>query len=123
MSNNSQRPSLFERLKTGLEEGIQFARGEQGLRTTVLPGPPPEFGARDVAQLRRRYHMSQREFAGILNVSAKTVQSWEQDIRRPSQAALRLLQLLRARPEVVCEVVGIPGPAASAHRVRARAEQ
>jgi putative transcriptional regulator len=116
MSNASQRPSLFERLKTGLEEGIQFARGERGLRTTVLPGPPPEFRARDVAQLRRRCRMSQREFARTLNVSAKTVQSWEQGTRRPSQAALRLLQLLRVRPEMVCEVVGMPGPATSARR-------
>lgn len=37
MSKNSKSESRFERLKTGLEEGIQFARGELDLRTTVIP--------------------------------------------------------------------------------------
>jgi predicted transcriptional regulator len=51
--------------------------------------------------------MSQGVFAKMLNVSAKTVQSWEQGERRPSQAALRLLQVIGAQPAIVCEIVGI----------------
>jgi putative transcriptional regulator len=51
--------------------------------------------------------MSQGVFARTLNVSVKTVQSWEQGERKPSQAALRLLQLLDANPEAVCEIVGL----------------
>ena len=31
--NSSMRPPLFQRLKNGLEEGIQFAKGVQKLRT------------------------------------------------------------------------------------------
>src|SRR5712692_7919406 len=72
-----------------------------------MPSPPPEFTAEQVVQLRRRFNFSQRVFARTLNVSTKTIQGWEQGSRRPSQAALRLLQLLDERPKLVCEVVGI----------------
>ena len=52
--------------------------------------------------------MSQAVFARVLNVSTKTVQSWEQGERKPSRAALRMLQLFREHPAFVYEVVGIP---------------
>ncbi len=94
-------PTLLDRLKKGLEEGIQCAKGELNLRTTEPPERPPALKAREVAVLRQQLNMSQGVFAHMLNVSPKTVQSWEQGERQPSQAALRLLQILRARPQVV----------------------
>jgi putative transcriptional regulator len=110
MSTPADDSSLFERLKTGLEEGIRFARGELTLRTTELPERPPELQAQDVLRLRQKLKMSQGVFARLLNVSAKTVQSWEQGDRKPSQAALRLLQIMEARPKLVCRIIGIrPG--------------
>jgi DNA-binding transcriptional regulator YiaG len=39
--------------------------------------------------------MSKAIFAGMLNLSTKTVQSWEEGVRKPSQAALRLIQVFR----------------------------
>ncbi len=114
---NSVPRTRFRRLKAALEEGIRHARGELKLRTTVLSSPPPKLRARDVIQLRQRFHMTQRMFACALNVSPKTVQSWEQGSRRPSQAALRLLQVLCLRPEVIIEVVGQPTSAPRQMRV------
>jgi len=107
MSKSAERPALVERLKTGLEEGVQFARDELTLRTTEVPALPPALRPQEVRRLRQQLNMSQGVFARMLNVSPKTVQSWEQGERKPSQAALRLLQILAARPEVVCQVVGI----------------
>lgn len=107
MADTSERPSLFERLKTGLEEGLQFAREELTLRTTEIPARPPTVPAAEVVRLRRRLRMSQGVFAQMLNVSSKTVQSWEQGERQPSQAALRLLQILGAKPRMVCQIVGL----------------
>ncbi|MCC6154411.1 MAG: hypothetical protein IT367_11665 [Candidatus Hydrogenedentes bacterium] len=49
--------------------------------------------------------MSQTVFAAPLNVSKKTVQSWEQGIRSPSDASLRLLQIIRKRPDVVETII------------------
>ena len=48
--------------------------------------------------------MSQAFFAHLLNVSTKTIQSWEQGQRRPSQAALRLIQVFRQNPSGLLEV-------------------
>jgi putative transcriptional regulator len=107
MSKSAERPALFERLRAGLEEGVQFARDELTLRTTVVPARPPDLRAREVLRLRQQLKMSQGVFARMLNVSSKTVQSWEQGERRPSRAALRLLQILGALPEEVCQVIGV----------------
>lgn len=107
MADVSERPSLFKRLKNGLEEGIRFAREDRTLRSTEVLDDPPALPAAQVVRLRRRLRMSQGVFAQMLNVSAKTVQSWEQGERQPSHAALRLLQILGAKPRVVCEIVGL----------------
>jgi putative transcriptional regulator len=92
---------FFERLKTAMEDSIAYSRGQLSLKTTVLPTPPPPVTARQVIRLRQRYNMSQGVFAAALNVSPRTVQSWERGSRRPSQGALRLLEIFDRQPEVV----------------------
>mgnify|MGYP000915575358 CR=1 FL=1 len=57
-----------------------------------------------VARLRRRLKMSQAVFAATLNVSPRTVQSWEQGRRAPGDAALRLLQLVDVDPGAVARL-------------------
>ncbi|HKW86643.1 MAG TPA: helix-turn-helix domain-containing protein [Nitrospiraceae bacterium] len=107
MSKIIKQRTLFVRLRSALEEGIQFARGQANLRVAVVPSSPAKFTAGDVFQLRQRFNLSQREFAQALNVSTKTLQSWEQGIRHPSHAALRLLQLLHQKPELVHSVLDL----------------
>lgn len=106
MSTKQRRP-LFERLSHGLEDGIAHARGELTLRTTTVPAEPPGFDGQTIAAMRRRAGMSQAIFAGLLNVSIKTLQSWEQGARRPSDASRRLLQLFTEYPEVLCRLAGV----------------
>jgi len=108
MKSPKGRESLFERLQSSLNEGIRHARGELTLRTTILPDRPPEIAASEVSALRVENEMSQAVFARLLNVSTKTVQSWEQGTRRPSQAALRLIQVFRENPAGVLAAVGMP---------------
>lgn len=108
MITKSKRKPLNERLKAGLTEAVQFAKGELSLRTVQVPDPPPEVAAEEVTSLRARTGMSQAVFARVLNVSTKTVQSWEQGERKPSHAALRMLQVFRANPALVIEIVGMP---------------
>jgi len=104
----SKRKPLAERLKAGLTEAVQSAKGELTLRTVQVPAPPPEIAGKEVTSLRTKSGMSQAVFARVLNVSTKTVQSWEQGERKPSHAALRMLQLFREHPTFVFEIVGIP---------------
>lgn len=107
MSTHPRKP-LFERLKQGLEEGIAHARGEINLRTVVLPEEPPEIDAETLVSLRNQSAMSQAVFARLLNVSPKTVQSWEQGVRAPSHASRRLIHIFSEHPEAVCRSVGLP---------------
>jgi len=92
----TERSRLFDRLKKGLEEGIAHERGERMLRVTevVVPDPPQLYSAEDVRRIRTHLNMSQAGFARLLQVSGKTVQSWEQGTRRPQQSSARLLQFI-----------------------------
>jgi len=58
----------------------------------------------DVLEARMRSGLSQRKFADVLGVSARTLQDWEQGRRNPSGAARSLLTIARRRPEVLREV-------------------
>ncbi len=80
---------------------------ELTLKTTEVPEEPPEIDAVNLTALREIAKMSQAVFARVLNVSPKTVQSWEQGVRAPSMASRRLIHVFSLRPEAVCEVVGV----------------
>jgi len=88
--------TFFEDLQTGLLEGIAHFRGEIELKVTTVtvPDPPPAYNARRVRDLRSGLGFSQTYFSRLLNVSPKTLQSWEQGTRVPSKASARLLQLI-----------------------------
>ena len=42
---------------------------------------------------RHRLNLTQAELAPLLGISLKTIKNWEQGIRKPSKAALMLLDL------------------------------
>lgn len=94
---------IFSELKQSLEEALEHAEGKRELRTTVIPPPPPKRTAKEIASLRDKLGFSQAVFAKGLNVSVKTVQSWEQGRKMPSGAALKLLNITEKSPEVVFE--------------------
>jgi putative transcriptional regulator len=92
----------FSELRLSLEQALQHARGERhDLRTTVLPAPPKPMKKQEIVKLRQQLNLSQAVFASVLNVSVKTVQAWEQGVRQPSDAALKLLTIAKKHPEVL----------------------
>ena len=99
--------SFYERLKTGLEEGIQFFRGERSLVVYELPQKPPAWNAKDIIRLRKKLEVPQTIFASLLNVSPRTVKNWEEGRNKPTKAALRLLQLIDQDPDIVCGSFGL----------------
>lgn len=101
MTPKQMNVSLFDQLRTALGDSVAFSKGELSLRTTEAPAPPPAASAKDVRKLRRSLRMSQAVFAATLNVSARTIQSWEQGLRRPSDASLRMIQIFRASPGII----------------------
>src|SRR5262249_13419334 len=81
------------------------------LKTTTLerPNRPSEVGASELSKPHLAGGKSQAVFARLLNVSTRTIQSWEQGQRKPSQAALRLIQIFRQDPAGLFGETGLNG--------------
>lgn len=106
MKKKASDMNVFEMVMAGLEDSIAYSKGKKkSLVTTRVPAPPPPMDATKVIRLRKRLNLSQRLFAATLNVSTKTVQGWEQGLRTPSNASLRLLQIAQLAPQTVWTVV------------------
>lgn len=92
----SEMSKLFKGLKKGLEEALAYSEGKITLKSELIeiPEPPAEYRPKDIKRIREQSHYSQGIFAKVLNVSVKTVQSWESGTRVPSHAALRLLEVV-----------------------------
>ena len=81
------------------EELIQAARemkANQRARVTQV---------NDVMMTRQKLGLSQAAFARMLGISPRTIQEWEQGRRSPQGAALSLLRIAQAKPDIVREVL------------------
>ena len=54
--------------------------------------------------IRAQMKLSQAAFAGLMGVSLRTVQDWEQGRREPSGPAKMLLRVVEQHPEVLKEL-------------------
>ncbi len=68
------------------------------LRTVELPARPKPLKPSEIQAMRAAMNASQVLFARLLNVSSNAVESWEQGIRQPRQATLKLLHIARKNP-------------------------
>ncbi|HQU93745.1 MAG TPA: helix-turn-helix domain-containing protein [Pyrinomonadaceae bacterium] len=101
---NETSNEFFDDLKAGLTAAIEHASGKRrDLRTTTLPRPPKELSAQEIAKLRSQLNVSQAVFARYLNISTKTVQSWEQGQGKPNGASLKLLSIAKKNPKILLE--------------------
>jgi putative transcriptional regulator len=98
--------TAFDKIQAGLQDAVDYQRGERVLtvRDVHLDQPAP-MRSKDIIALRSRLHVSQAVFARLLNVSPRTVQAWESNLRTPSDAALKLLQIANRHPEILLEDV------------------
>ncbi len=71
------------------------------LRSVEIPPRPKPMKPNDIRALRESLNASQALFARLLNVSANAVESWEQGVREPRQATLKLLHVARKNPDVL----------------------
>jgi len=93
---------IFDELRESLQDALAFERGRRtDLRVTEIPPPPRKLRPRDIRAIRRSLNASQVLFARFLNVSANTIRSWEQGIRRPQGADLKLLSIAKRNPQAL----------------------
>lgn len=75
--------------------------GKMDLRAVEMPPRPKPMKPAEIRALREDLNASQALFARLLNVSSNAVESWEQGLREPRQATLKLLHVARRNPEVL----------------------
>ncbi len=93
---------VFGDLKQSLREALAYEQGRKGgLRVSELPPPPKPLSPRQIRAIRQSFQVSQAVFARLINVSPNAVESWEQGVRHPREATLKLLSIAHKHPEVL----------------------
>lgn len=87
--------SAFSSIKQGLEEALEFSKGNAS--KAIIH----EFTAIDVKDLRAKVGMSQNEFASAFGISVATLRHWERGDRTPQGPALVLLNVVSKEPQAV----------------------
>ncbi|HEU0296550.1 MAG TPA: helix-turn-helix domain-containing protein [Anaerolineales bacterium] len=89
---------IGQEILEGLREVKAYKAGTKTLRVHTLKKPaPPKI-------IRTRLRLSQSAFAGLMGVSLRTVQDWEQGRRKPSGPAVALLRIAEQKPEVFMDL-------------------
>lgn len=87
--------SLFDDLKQGLEEAINYEKGNGKARVkTYMIMPVKEYSNKEIREIRMRAGMTQSVFATYMGVSKKTVEAWECGRTHPTGPVFRLLDIL-----------------------------
>lgn len=90
---------LGKEILEGIDEVQKFKEGNLKLRSTDLTEPS------EPRIIREKLNLSQSAFAGLLGVSTRTLQDWEQGRRSPQGPAIALLRIAEQHPEVFVHLV------------------
>ena len=89
----------FEDLLKSIHEARAIREGKR------KPSRVLTFDPLEVKAIRKRLHVSQVQFAHLIQVSAATLRNWEQGRTYPEGAARALLKVAAHRPEAVLEAL------------------
>ena len=90
--------NIGQEILEGIKEIKRFKEGEIKLKTRTLKEPSP------AKTIRKRLKLSQTDFAGLMGVSPRTIQDWEQGRRKPQGPAKSLLRIAEQHPEIFTEI-------------------
>lgn len=90
---------IGQEILDGIQEIKLFKVGQGNLRIHILKEPASP------QAIRAKLNLSQSAFAGLMGVSLRTVQDWEQGRRKPSGPAEALLRIAEQKPEVFLDLV------------------
>jgi DNA-binding transcriptional regulator YiaG len=102
MKKKKRKLKVFGTLQESLREALAHERGKGDvLRVSQLPPAPKPLTPSQIRAIRQSFKVSQAVFARIINVSPNAVESWEQGVRHPREATLKLLTIAHKHPEVL----------------------
>ena len=87
--------------KEGSKSQAGSAAKALDLRKVEMPPRPKPLKPAEIQAMRAAMNASQALFARLLNVSSNAVESWEQGVREPRQATLKLLHIARKNAGVL----------------------
>ena len=99
--------NLFESIKAGLEQAIEYEKGNHvNVRVRkVKIEPVHQFGAQEIREIRKSANLSQSAFANFMGVSKKTVEAWEAGTNIPQGSSQRLLEIVRKDLSILNEYI------------------
>ncbi len=93
------KKQMFEELLSSVREAGAVLRGRQKPSRRIV------IRSSGVRVISERTSLSQSEFAGLIGVSVKTLQNWEQDRRRPTGPAAALLSIIEHDPVLAVKAI------------------
>ncbi len=95
--------NLIAAMAEGLAEMKKPNMGNLRVVKRELPDPIAPLSKAEIKKLRTDLGASQAVFARMLNVPKATAIAWETGARKPSGAALKLLDIARRHPDALLE--------------------
>ena len=89
----------FQELLTSIEDARAIKAG------TRKPSRVIRFDPLEVKAIRKKFRVSQTQFAYIIGVSPATLRNWEQGRTYPEGAARVLLKMAAKRPQSILEAL------------------
>lgn len=88
--------NLFESIKNGLEEALEYEKGNSSAVRVKRDKIEPihQYKAQDIKDIRQKANLSQSAFANFMGVSKKTVEAWEAGTNIPQGSSQRLLEVI-----------------------------
>jgi len=87
--------TVFDDIKTGLEQAIAYEKGKGTAKVTKLSVEPlTKYEAKKIKEIRKETGLTQVLFAQLMGVSVKTVEAWESGRNHPEGSSCRLLKMI-----------------------------
>ena len=102
--------NLFESIKQGLEEALEYEKGNSSnvkVRRIKIE-PVPHYEAQDIKGIRQKTKLSQSAFANFMGVSKKTVEAWEAGTNIPQGSSQRLLEIMSRDTAILQQYIEQP---------------
>ncbi len=110
-SDNKNLERLEKKALRGIKNALKKSRKtEENRRILSAVEDALENGCKtvrpDVAALRRKLSMTQKEFAEAFHLNLETLRNWEQGNRAPDTTAIAYLTCIEKQPEIIARVLG-----------------
>ena len=100
----NKRISKSEVVRGVMESLLDLHGNKFTLKSVKAPGRIRKLSKTEIKKIRKELTVSVEVFAHLLNVSHRTVYSWESGKTKPKGAALRLLCIVKKQPKMLFEL-------------------